>query len=63
LELSSKPYFGLRAGWLTFWIIVACGTAMMLFGYDQGAFGGVIITEDFRDAMALKGDTHVSTFS
>lgn len=29
-------YFGLRGGWLTFWVTVACGTDMTLFGYDQG---------------------------
>lgn len=29
-------YFGFRGGWLTFWITVACGTDMTLFGYDQG---------------------------
>jgi hypothetical protein len=23
---------------LTFWITVACGTDMLLFGYDQGVF-------------------------
>lgn len=28
-------YFGLRGGWLTFWVTVACGTDMTLFGYDQ----------------------------
>lgn len=26
-------YFGFRGGWLTFWITVACGTDMTLFGY------------------------------
>lgn len=35
----SQPYFGLRGGWLTFWVTVACATDMMLFGYDQGVFG------------------------
>jgi hypothetical protein len=35
----NQPYFGLRGGWLTFWVTVACATDMMLFGYDQGVFG------------------------
>lgn len=26
-------YFGFRGGMLTFWITVACGTDMTLFGY------------------------------
>jgi len=34
-----KPYFGMRGGWLTFWVSVACSTDMTLFGYDQGVFG------------------------
>ena len=34
-----KPWFGLRGGWLTFWVTVACATDMTLFGYDQGVFG------------------------
>ena len=33
------PYFGLKGGWLTFWVTVACATDMTLFGYDQGVFG------------------------
>lgn len=35
---SSKPYFGLRGGWLTFWITVACGADMTLLGFHQGVF-------------------------
>lgn len=35
----TQAYFGLRGGWLTFWVTVACATDMMLFGYDQGVFG------------------------
>lgn len=30
-----KPYFGLQGGWLTFWITLACGADMTLYGYDQ----------------------------
>ena len=29
---TMKPYFGLRGGWLTFWVSVACSTDMTLFG-------------------------------
>lgn len=38
------PYFGMTGGKLTFWVTVACATDMTLFGYDQGVFGGVIVT-------------------
>ncbi|KAE8352514.1 general substrate transporter [Aspergillus coremiiformis] len=49
----SQPYFGLKGGWLTFWVTVACATDMTLFGYDQGVFGGVIVTKDFLDVLHL----------
>ncbi|KAK7541511.1 general substrate transporter [Phyllosticta citricarpa] len=51
------PYFGLKGGWLTFWVTVACATDMTLFGYDQGVFGGVVITQDFLDTLNLDGKT------
>ncbi|KAJ5144652.1 sugar transporter [Penicillium atrosanguineum] len=43
----SRPYWGLRGGWLTFWITTACGADMTLLGYDQGVFSGVVISQDF----------------
>ena len=36
---SKEPYFGFKGTMLTFWVTVACGTDMLLFGYDQGVFG------------------------
>ncbi|KAA8569440.1 hypothetical protein EYC84_001075 [Monilinia fructicola] len=51
------PYFGMRGGWLTFWVTVACATDMTLFGYDQGVFGGVIVTDDFLNTLNLHGKT------
>ncbi|KAK4696252.1 hypothetical protein P7C71_g1650, partial [Lecanoromycetidae sp. Uapishka_2] len=55
-----KPYFGLTGGWLTFWVSVACSTDMTLFGYDQGVFGGVIVTQDFLNTLDLAGPEHTS---
>lgn len=55
-----QPYFGLKGGWLTFWITVACGTDMLLFGYDQGVFGGVIVTPDFLRVHNLEGPDKTS---
>lgn len=34
---------------------------MTLFGYDQGVFGGVIVTQDFLDTLGLAGPSHTST--
>jgi len=55
-----KPYFGIKGGWLTFWITVACATDMTLFGYDQGVFGGVIVTADFLKTHDLAGPSKTS---
>ncbi|KAF9871926.1 sugar transporter [Colletotrichum karsti] len=49
-------YFGLKGGWLTFWVTIACATDMTLFGYDQGVFGGVIVTDDFLETMGIVGN-------
>nr|POF02587.1 sugar transporter stl1 [Quercus suber] len=57
LKVKENRYFGQRGGWLTFWLTVACGTDMTLFGYDQGVFGGVIVTEDFLTTLGIVGNT------
>ncbi|CRL21187.1 Sugar/inositol transporter [Penicillium camemberti] len=57
---SEKPYFGLRGGWLTFWITLACGADMTLYGYDQGVFSGVIISHDFLRLHNLEGPTNTT---
>ncbi|KAF9483698.1 general substrate transporter [Pholiota conissans] len=48
---DKKPYFGLTGTMLNVWVTVACTTAMTLFGYDQGVFGGIIVTPDFLHTM------------
>ena len=50
-----KPYFGLRGGWLTFWVSVACATDMTLFGYDQGVFGMISRLIEKAFLIHLKG--------
>ncbi|KAH8434473.1 sugar porter family MFS transporter [Aspergillus melleus] len=60
---AEKPYFGLTGGWLTFWLTVACGTDMTLFGYDQGVFSGVVVTDDFLELHDLVGPTKTKTLS
>ncbi|KAI1638136.1 general substrate transporter [Biscogniauxia mediterranea] len=59
-----KPYFGLKGGWLTFWITVACATDMSLFGYDQGVpIGGVVIAQDYLDVHDLNGPNKTNILS
>ncbi|KAF8631640.1 hypothetical protein AX17_005042 [Amanita inopinata Kibby_2008] len=49
--VGKRPYFGFTGTYLNVWITVACTTAMTLFGYDQGVFGGIIVTRDFLETM------------
>ncbi|KAJ5348526.1 uncharacterized protein N7506_001779 [Penicillium brevicompactum] len=58
-----KPYFGLTGGWLTVWLTIACATDMTLFGYDQGVFSGVVVTQDFLEVHDLVGPSKTSTLS
>ncbi|RAQ54657.1 sugar transporter [Aspergillus flavus] len=60
---QKEPYIGLKAAWLTFWITVACATDMNLFGYDQGLFSGVVVTEDFLVVHDLVGTSKTKTLS
>ncbi|KAF9892155.1 hypothetical protein FE257_002561 [Aspergillus nanangensis] len=60
---TRRPFFGLTGGWLTFWLTVACATDMSLFGYDQGVFGGVVVTDDFLEVHDLVGPTKTTTLS
>ncbi|CAK5277861.1 unnamed protein product [Mycena citricolor] len=50
-----RSYLGLAGMRLVGWITVACTAAMVLFGavqgYDQGVFGGIIITPNFLETM------------
>ncbi|KAF9074248.1 hexose carrier protein [Rhodocollybia butyracea] len=48
---SKKPYFGMTGTKLNIWLTVSCTTAMALFGYDQGVFGGIIVTDSFLSQM------------
>ncbi|ETS79393.1 hypothetical protein PFICI_09246 [Pestalotiopsis fici W106-1] len=60
---GKSRWFGFRGGWLTFWITVACATDMALFGYDQGVFSGVVITQDYLDVHDLNGSEKTNLLS
>ncbi|KAI1214157.1 general substrate transporter [Annulohypoxylon truncatum] len=63
LSRTKQPYFGFKGKWLTFWITVACATDMTLFGYDQGIFSGVVISQNYLDVHNLNGPENTSTLS
>ncbi|PPR05022.1 hypothetical protein CVT24_010215 [Panaeolus cyanescens] len=50
-KAEKAPYFGMTGTQLNIWVTVACTTAMTLFGYDQGVFGGIIVTDSFLQTM------------
>ncbi|KID83854.1 General substrate transporter [Metarhizium guizhouense ARSEF 977] len=44
-------YLGGSGDALTVWISIAAGTVLVFYGYDQGVFGNVLVTQDFLDTM------------
>ncbi|PYI32180.1 general substrate transporter [Aspergillus indologenus CBS 114.80] len=60
---GGQPYFGLTGTWLTVWITIACATDMTLFGYDQGVFSGVVVTQNFLEVHDLVGSSKTTTLS
>lgn len=60
---GKKPYFGMTGKWLTFWITFACSVDMLMFGYDQAVFSGVIVTDDFLVLHDLKGPSRTTVLS
>jgi MFS family permease len=60
---KSEPYFGITGRRLLFWITFACSTDMLMFGYDQAVFSGVIVTEDFLVLHDLVGPSKTNMLS
>lgn len=58
-----KPYLGLTGRALLFWITFACSVDMLMFGYDQAVFSGVIITENFLELHDLVGPSKTQLLS
>ncbi|KAL3479971.1 general substrate transporter [Aspergillus californicus] len=57
------PSGDLRGARLTFWFAVGCGADMALYGYDQGVFGGVVISPDYLNVHDLEGPSKTSLLS
>ena len=60
---GKQPYFGLTGKWLTYWITFACSVDMLMFGYDQAVFSGVIVTDDFLILHDLVGPEKTTVLS
>ncbi|KAL2870461.1 sugar porter family MFS transporter [Aspergillus lucknowensis] len=54
---------GLRGGRLSLWFAVGCGADMALYGYDQGVFGGVVISPDYLRVHDLEGPSRTNLLS
>ncbi|THW07841.1 general substrate transporter [Aureobasidium pullulans] len=64
MRLAPKQrYIGFKGGWLVFWITVACATDMTLFGYDQGVFSGVVVSDNFLELHNLVGPSKTKVLS
>lgn len=58
-----QPYLGLTGKRLLFWITFACSVDMLMFGYDQAVFSGVIVTDDFLELHDLVGPEKTTVLS
>ena len=47
----------LRGNTLIFVILITSGMDFLLFGYDQGLFGGILAGEYFQDMLGHPGPT------
>ncbi|KAF9771622.1 hypothetical protein IL306_010732 [Fusarium sp. DS 682] len=61
--VKRQPYFGFKGRRLLFWITFACSIDMLMFGYDQAVFSGVIVTDDFLILHDLVGPTKTTMLS
>lgn len=46
-----RRYLGGSGERLTIWISIAASTVLIFYGYDQGVFGNVLVSEDFLRTM------------
>lgn len=60
---TKRPYFGFTGNALVFWITFACSVDMLMFGYDQAVFSGVIVTDDFLVLHNLVGPEKTALLS
>lgn len=60
---KNLPYMGLTGKPLIFWITFACSVDMLMFGYDQAVFSGVIVTDNFLELHDLVGPEKTTTLS
>ncbi|KAM0799918.1 general substrate transporter, partial [Usnea florida] len=49
-------HFGVTGKWLRACLLVTNANAMLLFGYDQGVFGGILTLEDFEARFQIEDD-------
>lgn len=49
--MARHYYLGGSGERLTVWISVAASTVLVFYGYDQGVFGNVLVSEDFLRTM------------
>ncbi|KAL1888148.1 hypothetical protein Sste5346_009758 [Sporothrix stenoceras] len=60
---AKRPCMGLTEGRLLTWITFACSMDMLMFGYDQAVFSGVIVTDNFLELHDLVGPSRTNVLS
>lgn len=48
----TRRYLGGSGRGLTAWISIAASTVLIFYGYDQGVFGNVLVSNDFLETMS-----------
>ncbi|CAK7205862.1 hypothetical protein SEUCBS139899_008641 [Sporothrix eucalyptigena] len=60
---GKRPYMGQTGRRLLAWITFACSVDMLMFGYDQAVFSGVIVTDNFLELHDLVGPSKTNLLS
>ncbi|KAF3765368.1 putative MFS sugar transporter [Cryphonectria parasitica EP155] len=58
-----RRYLGGSGERLTVWISLAASTVLIFYGYDQGVFGNVLVSEDFLRTMGYPSTTAQGTMT
>lgn len=59
----ARSYLGGSGERLTVWISIAASTVLIFYGYDQGVFGNVLVSDDFLRTMGYPSTADQGTMT
>jgi MFS family permease len=59
----ARRYLGGSGERLTVWISIAASTVLIFYGYDQGVFGNVLVSDDFLRTMGYPSTADQGTMT